>query len=172
MSAITTAMTLLRACWPAPSRPAFSAITLTITSEISWKKKKRHTAKTLNHCFSLIRWRQRHGPHPEVVDWDLVLGGVAVGQRFEDGSVVALGLQQLTQLLQHGGSMGRDGCVACQVAVRDADKLGKQFLGFWVLGKQAAGKEMWNYCNNITTHCGSFGVVKVMGQVMKLNSWQ
>lgn len=92
-----------------------------------------------------------------------MLGGVAVGQGFEDGSVVALGLQQLAQLLQHGGSMSRDGCVACQVAVRDADKLGEQFLGFWVLGKQAAGKEMGNYCNIIAMHCASFSVVKVMG---------
>ena len=36
-------------------------------------------------------------PHLEVFDGDLVLGGMAVGHRFDDGSVAALGLQQLTK---------------------------------------------------------------------------
>lgn len=72
-------------------------------------------------------------PHLEVVNGDLVLGGMAVGQRFEDGLVVAFGLQQFAKFLQHSGAVGGNSCVTGQVTLRDADELGKQLLGFWVL---------------------------------------
>lgn len=74
-----------------------------------------------------------HQPHLEVIQGDLVLVGVAGGQRFEDGSVVAFGLQQLTELLQHRGTVGRNSCVAGQVTLGDSNKLGEQILGVWML---------------------------------------
>lgn len=37
--------------------------------------------------------------HLEVINLDLVLVGVALSQRFEDSSMVAFGLQQLTKFL-------------------------------------------------------------------------
>lgn len=74
-----------------------------------------------------------HQPHLEVIDGDLVLGGVAVGHRFEDGSVVSFGPQQVTKFPQHRGTVGRNGCVTSQVSLRDAGKVGEQLLGVWVL---------------------------------------
>lgn len=64
-----------------------------------------------------------------------MLSCMAVGQRFQDGSVVAFSLQQLAELLQHSGSVGRNGSVSGQVAVGNADELGEELLSFWVLGK-------------------------------------
>lgn len=74
-----------------------------------------------------------HQAHLEVVYGDLVLGGVAVGHRLKDGSVVAFGPQQLTQLLQHSGTVGRNSCVTSQVTLGDAVKFGEQLQGVWVL---------------------------------------
>jgi len=66
---------------------------------------------------------QVHGPHPEVVEGDIVLGGVAVGQRLEDGGVAAFGLQQLAQLPQHRGTVGGNPRVSSHVTLGDAGKL-------------------------------------------------
>lgn len=74
-----------------------------------------------------------HQPHLEVVNGDLVLCGMAVGQRREDATVVAFGPQQLAEFLQHGGTVGRNTCVTSQVTLGNAGKLGEQLLGFRVL---------------------------------------
>lgn len=74
-----------------------------------------------------------HQPHLEVINGYLVLGGMSVGKRLEEGRVVTFGLQELTELFQHGGAMGRHRSITCQVALRDASKLGEELLGFWIL---------------------------------------
>lgn len=61
-----------------------------------------------------------------------MLGGVTVGQRLQEGGVVASGLQELSQLFQHGGAVGRHASISCQLALRGASKLGEQLLGLWV----------------------------------------
>lgn len=62
-----------------------------------------------------------------------MLGGVSVGKRLEERGVVTFGLQELTKLFQHSGAVGRHGGVTCQVALRNASKLGEELLGFWIL---------------------------------------
>lgn len=74
-----------------------------------------------------------HLLHLEAVDGDLVFGGVADGHGFENGGVVASGLQQLAQLLQHGGAVGRNSSITSQVSLADASKGRKQLLRVWVL---------------------------------------
>lgn len=64
-------------------------------------------------------------PHLEVNNGDLVLGGVAAGQRFEEGSVAASGLQQIAQFFQYCGTVGRNTCIPGQVPMGDAGKLGE-----------------------------------------------
>lgn len=71
-------------------------------------------------------------PHLEVHNGDLVLGGMTVGERLKDFSVVALGLQELTKFFQHSGSVGRDSCVTCQLALGNANKLGEELLGLGI----------------------------------------
>lgn len=74
-----------------------------------------------------------HQPHLKVLNGDLVLCGMGVGQRFEDGSMVAFGLQQLTKFLQHSGPVGRNSCVTSQVTLGEVSKPWEQLLCFWVL---------------------------------------
>lgn len=73
-----------------------------------------------------------HQPHLEVLNGDLVLGGVSVGKRLEDRGVVTLGLQELTKFFQHNSSVGRNSCVTCQLALGYANKLGEELLSFWI----------------------------------------
>lgn len=74
----------------------------------------------------------------EVINRDLMLGCMAVGQRLEDGSVVAFGLQKFTKFLQHSGTVGRNSCITSQVSLSDADKLREQLLGVWMLREQTS----------------------------------
>lgn len=58
---------------------------------------------------------------------------MSVGKRLEESSVVTFGLQELTKLFQHSGAMGRHSSITCQVALRNASKLGEELLSFWIL---------------------------------------
>lgn len=79
--------------------------------------------------------------YPEVVEGDLVCFGVRVGQRFEDGSVIPFGLQQLAQLLQHGRAVGRHCRVSRQIRLSDAHKLWEELLCVRILLKQTEERE-------------------------------
>lgn len=71
---------------------------------------------------------------------DLVLGGVGGGQRFEDGTMAALGLQQFTKFPEHNFTVGSNTCVSAQAALRDVGELGEDLLGFRVLCEQTVKK--------------------------------
>lgn len=58
---------------------------------------------------------------------------MAVSHRLDDGSVVAFSLQQLTEFLQHNGTVGRNSRITSQVTLGNASKGGKQLLSIWVL---------------------------------------
>lgn len=79
--------------------------------------------------------------YPEVVEGDLVRVGVGGGQRFEEGSVISSGLQQLTQLLQHGRSVGRHRRVSRHFRRRDAHELREELLSLRMLLKQTEQRE-------------------------------
>lgn len=78
--------------------------------------------------------------HLKVVDGNLVLSGVADGHRFENSGVVAFSLQQLAQLLEYSGTVGRNSCITSQVSLGNASKAGKQLLCVWVLCEQTERK--------------------------------
>lgn len=128
MSAMTVAIMFLRACCPATSSPAFSSMTFPMTSAISWQKRKRIRQE-------IPTQEPEQQPHLEVLNGDLVLGGMSVGKRLEDRSVVTLGLQELAKFFQHNGPVGREGCITCQLALGNASKLGEELLSFWIFCK-------------------------------------
>lgn len=74
-----------------------------------------------------------HQPHLKVINGDLVLCGVAVGQRLDHGCMVTSGAQQLTEFLQHRGTVGRNSCVTGQINLGNASKCWEQLLRLWVL---------------------------------------
>ena len=79
--------------------------------------------------------------HLEVVEGDLVRFGMGGGQGFKECSMVTFSLEQITQLLQHGGAVRRYGCVARKVALGDASELGEQLLGVWIFIEQTRERE-------------------------------
>lgn len=130
MSAMTVAITFLRACCPAASIPAFSSMTFSMTSAISWQEKKNQAGFRIRQ--EITTQQPKHQPHLEVLNGDLVLGGMSIGKRLQDRSVVSLGLQELTKFFQHNGSVGRNSCITCQLALGNASKLGEELLSFWI----------------------------------------
>lgn len=74
-----------------------------------------------------------HRLHLKVVDGNLVLSGVADGHRLENSGMVAFSLQQLAQLLEYSGTVGRNSSITSQVSLGNASKGGKQLLCVWVL---------------------------------------